>query len=78
MRDKKTLLILFGMPVVQILIFGFALTNEVKNAKIVVMDFAKDQVSQQLITKIEASQYFEIDKSINDPSQIEAAFKEPD
>ncbi|MEO6233064.1 MAG: ABC transporter permease [Ferruginibacter sp.] len=75
MRDKKTLLILFGMPVVQILIFGFALTNEVKNAKIVVMDFAKDQVSQQLVAKIEASKYFEIDKSMNDPSKIEAAFK---
>lgn len=75
MRDRKTLLILFGMPVVQILIFGFALTNEVKNAKIVVMDFAKNQVTQQLTSKIEASQYFEIDQSINDPNQIEAAFK---
>ncbi len=75
MRDKKTLLILFGMPVVQILIFGFALTNEVKNAKIVVMDFAKDQASQQLVAKIEASQYFEIDQSIIDPGKIEAAFK---
>ena len=33
-RDRKTLLLLFGMPVVQIVLFGFALTNEIKNSKI--------------------------------------------
>ena len=33
LRDRKTLLILFGLPIVQILIFGFALTNEVKKIK---------------------------------------------
>jgi len=63
LRDKKTLLILFGLPLVQILIFGFALTNEVKNSKILIVDNAKDLASQQLISKIEASNYFEIIKS---------------
>jgi ABC-2 type transport system permease protein len=58
LRDRKTLLILFGMPVVQILIFGFALTNEVKNAKVVIMDQANDMASHQIIQKIEASRYF--------------------
>jgi drug efflux transport system permease protein len=74
-RDKKTLLILFGMPVVQILIFGFALTNEVKNSKIVVLDQAKDPASQQIINRIAASRYFEIEKTIMDPGQLEAAFR---
>ena len=55
-RDRKTLLILFGLPVVQIMIFGFALTNEVKNSKLVISDQAKDIASQQLITKVAASQ----------------------
>src|SRR5690242_16676392 len=76
LRDKKTLLILFGLPVVQILIFGFALTNEVKNAKIIVQDNAKDPASQQLINKIEASQYFELEKAVMTPAQVEQAFKE--
>lgn len=75
LRDKKTLLILFGMPVVQILIFGFALTNEVKNSKIVVVDYAKDIASQKIITKIEASRYFEITKSLTGSKGLEAAFK---
>ncbi|UUF14250.1 MULTISPECIES: ABC transporter permease [Flavobacterium] len=75
LRDKKTLLILFGMPVVQILIFGFALTNEVKNSQIVVVDYAKDIASQEIITKIEASRYFEIRKSLVGSKELEAAFR---
>jgi ABC-2 type transport system permease protein len=76
LRDRKTLLILFGLPIVQIMIFGFALTNEVKNSKIIVADQAKDRASQQLITKIEASNYFEIEKSVLNRSDIDDAFKE--
>ncbi|ETZ21988.1 ABC transporter permease [Pedobacter sp. V48] len=74
-RDKKTLLILFGMPVIQILIFGFALTNEVKNSEIIVMDQAKDQASQQIIHRIAASRYFDIQRSVMNNEQMEAAFK---
>jgi len=75
-RDRKTLFILFGMPVMQILIFGFALTNEVKNSKIVIVDQARDLASQQIITKIEASRYFEIEKMVMSGKEIEAAFRE--
>jgi ABC-2 type transport system permease protein len=78
LRDRKTLLILFGMPVVQILIFGFALTNEVKNARIVIMDQANDQASQRIISKIEASQYFEVGKSVMNHQQMESALKQGD
>lgn len=76
LRDRKTLLILFGMPVVQILIFGFALTNEVKNSKIVIVDEAKDEASAKIIGKIEASRYFEIEKVVANRQQIEAVFRE--
>ena len=75
LRDKRTLLILFGMPVMQILIFGFALTNEVKNAKILIVDNANDISSHLIISKIAASRYFEIENSVNDSRQIEPAFK---
>ena len=74
--DRKTLLILFGLPVIQVLIFGFALSNEVKRSKIVIIDQAKDQASQEIISKIGASQYFKIEKATVDPKQIEPAFKE--
>jgi ABC-2 type transport system permease protein len=76
LRDRKTLLILFGMPITQILIFGFALTNEVKNSKIVVVDYAKDMASQNIITKIEASRYFEIEKAMMSAKEIETSFQQ--
>lgn len=75
-RDRKTLLMLFGLPIAQILLFGFALTNEVKNSKIVVVDYSKDVATQKLITKIEASNYFEIEKALMSYNDIETAFKQ--
>ena len=75
MRDRKTLLILFGMPVVQILIFGFALTNEVKNSRIAIADYARDRASQEITSRISASRYFDIQKNLFHPDELEAAFK---
>jgi ABC-2 type transport system permease protein len=75
-RDKQTLLILFGMPIAQIMIFGFALTNEVKNAKIAVLDPSKDFASNTLIQRFEASRYFDIQKSLQTQTEIEEAFRE--
>lgn len=74
-RDRKTLLMLFGVPIAQIVLFGFTLTNEIKNAKIVVADYAHDYASQEIIRKIEASKYFEVEKSNMSHDQIEAAFR---
>ncbi|MBW1619761.1 ABC transporter permease [Empedobacter falsenii] len=74
-RDKKTLLMLFGLPIVLIVLFGFAVTNEIKNAKIVICDYAKDQATQQIINKLEAGNQFKITKTIMSHSQIENAFK---
>jgi len=75
-RDRKTLLMLFGLPIAQIILFGFALTNEIKNAKIVVADYAKDEVSRELTDRIAASRYFDLERSLMSHTQIEAAFRE--
>jgi ABC-2 type transport system permease protein len=74
-RDRKTLLLLFGMPIAQIILFGFALTNEIKNSNIVICDYAKDNVSSQLINKLEASKYFDIQKNVLSYQQLDEAFK---
>ncbi len=77
-RDPKTLLLLFGMPIAQIILFGFALTNEIKNSKIVVCDYAHDRATRQIIDKIEASPNFKVQEKLWNHSQIEAAFKTGD
>ncbi|MEP6727727.1 MAG: ABC transporter permease [Bacteroidota bacterium] len=74
-RDTKTLLLLFGLPIAQIILFGFALTNEIKNSKIVICDYAKDNATQRIIDKIAASNNFEIEKILLNHQQIEEAFK---
>jgi ABC-2 type transport system permease protein len=74
-RDRRTLLILVGMPIMQILIFGFALSNEIKNSKIIIVDKANDVASRELITKIDASKYFEVSKEQINESEIEPVFQ---
>jgi len=75
LRDKRTLFILLGMPVMQIIIFGFALTNEVKNSKIAVLDNSRDAATSSLISEIEASRYFDIERNIYSYNDIEQTFK---
>jgi len=75
LRDKRTMFILLGMPIVQIIIFGFALTNEVKNAKIAVLDLSNDASTQAIRTEIAASRYFDIARNLHSHTEIEEAFK---
>lgn len=75
LRDRRTMFILLGMPVIQIVIFGFALTNEVKNSKYAVLDQSKDAASQQLVQQIEASQYFESSTTLHNYDDITKAFR---
>jgi ABC-2 type transport system permease protein len=74
-RDRRTLFILLGMPIVQILIFGFALSNEVKNANFVVLDQSGDIATNEIITELNASRYFDFAKQISSYKDIEKTFK---
>lgn len=74
-RDKRTLFILLGMPVVQIVIFGFALTNEVKNSKIAVLDQSKDAATASLVAELNASRYFDVVDNLSSYKEIETAFQ---
>jgi ABC-2 type transport system permease protein len=75
LRDRRTLLILLGMPVVEIIIFGFALTNEVKNAKFAVLDLSKDIAAKEIISELDASRYFDFAKALKSYSNIEEIFR---
>lgn len=75
LRDGRTIMILLLMPVVQIVLFGFALSNEVKNVKIAIYDPSKDVATQLITEKISASRYFELVKIVSDPGEIEDIFK---
>ncbi|MEZ4875810.1 MAG: ABC transporter permease [Flavobacteriaceae bacterium] len=74
-RDKRSLFILFGMPIAQILLFGFAITNEINNVDIAILDQANDVTSKEIINKIAASKHFSIVDIIQQESSIESIFK---
>lgn len=74
-RDRRSLFILFGMPIAQILLFGFAITNEINNVDIAILDHSKDATTQEIINKISASEYFSINQFINREADIESVFK---
>lgn len=72
------MMILLVMPIIQIILFGFAITTEVKNAKIAVLDPSKDVVTRQIIEKFQASPYFTVDRQIDNARQINEVFKQGD
>jgi ABC-2 type transport system permease protein len=77
-RDRKTLLMLFGLPIAQIVLFGFALSNEIKDSRIALVDYSRDAVTTKLIGKIEASHYFDIRHTLADARDLQTAFKKGD
>jgi len=72
------MLVLFGIPIAQLLIFGFVVTNEVKDIKIAIYDQSKDDVTLQLSNKIISSGYFILEQNLDHISNIEDIFKKGD
>ncbi|MFD2574393.1 ABC transporter permease [Spirosoma soli] len=76
LRDRRTLLILFGMPLAMVLVFGFALTNEIKNARIAVLDYDHGQHSRQITDRLLSSGYFQLQRNLSSYRDIEATFRQ--
>ena len=70
-RDVRTLIILFGIPAMQIMIFGYVVSIEIRDAKIAVLDQSRDSVSRELLLKMDASEFFEITATLSAPSDVE-------
>ncbi|MDR2883456.1 MAG: ABC transporter permease [Alistipes sp.] len=75
LRDRRTLLILLGMPVAQILLFGFAITTEVRNARVAVWDPAPDVETRRVVERIDASPYFTVAERLGSPGDIDDVFR---
>ena len=71
LRDKRTMLILFGMPVVMMLLFGFAITTDVKNVRTVVVTSELSPRMQQTVERLAQSEFFMITQTVNTPQEAE-------
>lgn len=75
LRDYRTVLIIFGIPIAQLLLFGHVITTEIKDAEIGILDLSKDQSSRELSQKLLASGYFIIGEDIQHINQAEELFR---
>jgi ABC-2 type transport system permease protein len=57
-RDYRTLIILFGIPAAQILIFGFAVSMDIRNAGVAILDLSHDEITETLTNKVISSGFF--------------------
>ena len=71
LRDRRTMLILFGMPIVLMLLFGFAITNDVKNVRTVVVTSQLADWNRQAAERLAASEYFTITATVCTPHEAE-------
>ncbi len=74
-RDYRSMIVLFGMPVIQVLLFGFALSTEVKNAPIAIIDHSNDQVTREITSKILSSGFFILNDEVRGEGHIEEVFR---
>lgn len=75
LRDRRTLLILIGMPVVQIILFGFAISTEVRNVQTAVLAPSADIETRKLIEQLDASEYFTVKYVVHSPAEIDRLFR---
>jgi len=74
-RDPRTMLILFGIPVAQLLIFGTVIKNEIKDVRVAIYDQSKDETTQQITNKLLSSGYFVLVDDLENTSGIEETFR---
>jgi len=77
-RDTWTMVILLLLPVVMLILFGFAITTELKNANVAVLDLSKDETTRSLIDKLDASEYFSVIRTLHSTTEIETQFQRGD
>jgi len=71
LRDRRTMLILFGMPVVMMLLFGFAISTDVRNVQLVVVSSSQDNTTRKIIDRLNASEYFDVTRVAATPEEAE-------
>ncbi len=74
-RDLRTLLILFGIPVAEIIIFGYVVTNEIRHVPVVILDRSQDDASRKITERILASPWFEERVAVKSEKEIHDLFR---
>ena len=71
LRDRRTMLILFGMPLVMMLLFGFAISTDVKDVRMAVVTTSSDQLTRHIVERLNASEYFQLTHHVTTTAEAE-------
>lgn len=74
-RDIRSLMILLLMPVIMMMIFGYAINMDIKDARVAVLDKSQDDMTRKISEKLTSSGYFLLYKNINSEKEIENLFR---
>ena len=74
-RDRRTILIVLVMPVLQIVLFGFAISTEVHNAVVDIVGDISDPVVQRVINRINSNEYMEIGQISDNLREVEVRIR---
>ncbi|MBO5186378.1 MAG: ABC transporter permease [Prevotella sp.] len=69
LRDKRTMMILFGMPVVMMMLFGFAISTDVKDVRLAVVTSQTDNMTERICHRLDASEYFTVTHRVATPAE---------
>ena len=69
-RDFRSLYLAFIIPILLILIFGYALSLDVDNVKTVVVDYDKTELSRDFIRTLDASSYFNVIQHLSNTAAV--------
>ena len=74
-RDVRTMLIVLAMPVVQILLFGFAISTEVNNAKVDIVADMTDPKVREMVQRLDENKYLEVGEVLSSPFEIDSRLR---
>jgi len=75
-RDRMSMMILLVMPILMLILFGYALNTEVKNSKFAIYDPSHDEATRSIVEKLQINNYFILKKELSSPDEIETVFKQ--
>lgn len=76
LRDALTMGFVVGVPAVQLLLFGYAINQDVRHVKTAVVDHANSFISRQLIDQLAATQTFKIHERLDSDEEARELLKE--
>jgi len=75
LRDRWTMIILLALPVVMLVLFGFAVSTDLREARFAYYDSERSEDNRRIVERLDASEYFALSRALSHPAEAEGAFR---